>query len=38
MVEVEFNMDARDEMTAAASAAKESPLMPIGAKFLISQG
>ena len=38
MVDVEFIMEASEEMTAAESAAKESPLMMIGVKFRIRNG
>ena len=38
MVEVELIMEASDEMTAAESAAKESPLMTMGVKFRIRNG
>ena len=37
-VEVELNMEANEEMIAAAKAAKLRPLMPVGVKFLINQG
>ena len=38
MVEVELNMEASDEIIAAANAANDNPLIPTGAKFLINQG
>ena len=37
-VEVELNIDASEEMMAAAKAANDKPLMPTGAKLCISQG
>ena len=38
MVDVEFSIEANEEIMAAASAANEIPLIPAGAKFLISHG
>ena len=38
MVEVELNIDASEEITAAASAAKERPLTTTGVKLRIKNG
>ena len=38
MVEVELNIEANDEITAAARAANERPLTIVGVKLRINQG
>ena len=38
MVAVLLSMEASEEMTAAVIATSESPLIPVGMKFLINQG
>ena len=37
-VEVELNIEAKEEMIAAAKAAKLKPFIPVGVKFLMSHG